>query len=247
MSLVFYSDNAFSQISEADGYEPPFDTTGLMRAEIFALTGIGGNLVPDQPDSVVIGSPSMVPDTPYASFSNNASVANLDLGMPDSDAQTWLLVWNPAGSSLQRLIMSSYIGSAGGSSLLFDEFGKLTAAISYKTISTGATSVKYGVLSQALPAGVSFLSLVMNGKTFTAKNRTYNNAATVTLTSDQQFSPGVSIHVGKGGVPLWGQASATNEIAAYMVFNRVLSDSEIETIRQYLLSNIQDVYPDIVF
>lgn len=246
MSLVFYSDNAFSQISDPDEYVPPFDTTGLMRAEIFALTGIGSNLMPGQPDSVVIGSPSMVPGTPYASFANNAGIANLDLGMPESDQQTWLLVWNPAGSSLQRLIMSSY-GSSGGSSLLFDEFGKLAAAISYKTISTGATAVKYGVLSQALPAGVSFLSLVMNGKTFTTKNHTYNNAATVTLTSDQQLNPGVSIHVGKGATSLWGQAAATNQIAAYMVFNRVLSDSEIETIRQYLLSNIQGVYPDVTF
>lgn len=246
MSLVFYSDNAFSQISDADEYVPPFDTTGLMRGEIFALTGIGGNLMPDQDKSVVIGSPSMVPGTPYASFSNNASIANLDLRMPDSDQQTWILVWNPAGSSLQRLIMSAYAG-ASGSSILFDEFGKLAAAINYKTISTGAVSTKYGVLSQSLPPGVSFLSLVINGKTAIVKNHTYNNAATVTLTSDQQLNPGVSIHVGKGATPLWGQAAATNEIAAYMVFNRVLSDSEIKTIRQYLLSNIQDVYPDIVF
>ena len=246
MSLVFYSDNAFSQISEADGYEPPFDTTGLMRAEIFALTGIGGNLVPDQPDSVVIGSPSMVPGTPYASFSNNASIANLDLRMPDSDQQTWLLVWNPAGSSLNRMIMSSY-NAGSGSSFMVDDQGRLTVAINLKIISTGAPSAKFGTISQTIPTGVSFLSLALNGKTATAKNHTYNNAATVTLTSDQEFRPGVSIHVGKGDTSLWGQAAATNQIAAYMVFNRVLSDSEIKTIRQYLLSNIQDVYPDIVF
>lgn len=246
MSLVFYSDNAFSQISDPDGYEPPFDTTGLMRAEIFALTGIGGNLMPDQPDSIVIGSPSMVPGTPFASFSNNENIANLDLGMPDSDQQTWLLVWNPAGSSLQRLIMSSYSGGAGAS-FMVDASGIFTVAIFYKNISTGATNVKYGNLSTNPPAGVSFLSLVKNGKTAIAKNHTYNKTATISFTSNEELVPGVSIHVGKGASNLWGQASATNEIAAYMVFNRVLSDSEIQTIHQYLLSNIQDVYPNVRF
>lgn len=246
MSLVFYSDNAFSQISDADGYEPPFDTTGLMRAEIFALTGIGGNLMPDQADSVVVGSPSMVEGTPFASFSNNASVANLDLGMPDSDAQTWILVWNKAGSSLQRLIMSSY-GSPVGASLMIDETAKLKYGSGYKTISTGVNSTKLATLSDPIPEGASFLSLVINGKTTTAKNHTNGDINTFTLTSDQQFTPGSSIHVGKGAASLWGNAAATNQIAAYMVFNRVLSDSEIQTIRQYLLDNIQDVYPGVTF
>ncbi|SLO70443.1 Uncharacterised protein [Klebsiella pneumoniae] len=250
MGITLFTNNAFSSISDPDEYLPGFDTTALRHGEIFTYTGIGKNLMPGEGGPTVVGSPTFIPDSPFVQFSNNANEAHLDLGINDTDQQTWFLLLDPNNDSTQRIIAGSFSGAAAstppGTSVIVDESGALAVmqGVYYSESGTyGSARATLGSFDKTKPM---LICLTLNGKNTRLADMTNNVSAAITLAENRERAP-ARIRIGKGGVTYWGSTSATSRIGAYMVFDRVLSDAEKGSVRDYLLRCIQAKYPSIVF
>ncbi|MFP8401674.1 hypothetical protein [Raoultella ornithinolytica] len=250
MGITLYTSNAVSSISEADGYSPGFDTTALRRAEIFTYTGIGQNLMPGEALPTVMGSPSVIDGTPFVSFSNNASVAHLNLGITDSNAQTWFALFDPNNDASQRIVMGSYTGTSAtnhpGTSILISETGSLQLSAGYYDPSTNAYGTGFATMPAFHKDKPMLLCMVLDGKNTALKDLTNNVSTGVTFSGTRERSPAI-IRVGKGGASLWGAAAATSRFGAYLVFDRVLSEAEQAVVYSYLRRCLQAKYPELIF
>lgn len=250
MGITLFTNNAFSSISDPDGYSPGFDTTALRRAEIFTYTGIGKNLMPGEGGPVVVGAPTFIADSPFVQFSNNANEAHLDLGIKDTDQQTWFLLLDPNNDSTQRIIAGSFSGLSAstppGVSVIVDESGALSfiQGIHYTDNDTyGTTRATLSAFNKTKPM---LLCLTLDGKTTRLTDMTNNISAAFTLVGTRDRAP-ARLRIGKGGTTYWGSATAKSRIGAYMIFDRVLSDAEKTTVHDYLLRCIQAKFPTIIF
>ena len=253
MGMVMKTNNPNSFISDAQRYVPGWDTTGLRRAEMFAFQpAIGGNLMPGENSSVAIASPALIAGTPWAELTSYGSdVPHLRLGIPDSSVMTWLCLFDPANSTFQRLVMSSYAGTSAanrpGVSIVVDATGKLGMYVGRLNPATGAYSTQWIDLPQFVSGKPMLLAVTLDNKTCTIKDLTNGISNTKTLTDEYERSFGSEIYVGKGVVSSWGNVSGKNRIASYMVFERLLSDDELAEIRSYLLRCFRLKYPDMTF
>ncbi|WP_228715244.1 hypothetical protein [Klebsiella pneumoniae] len=250
MGITLYTNNPESSISEPDGYSPGFDTTALRRAEIFTYTGIGNNLMPGEDLPITVGSPSFIDGTPFVSFSNNASVAHLSLGIPDTDAQTWFTLFDPNNDSSQRIVMGSYKGLSAvnhpGTNILINETGKLQLSQGFLDTTTNAYSVAFMDMPTFHKEKPMLLTMVLDGQKSTLRDRTNNLEASITLASTRERAP-ANLFLGKGGASLWGSSTATSRFGSYLVFDRVLSEEEQTTVHAYLLRCIQAKFPSVTF
>ncbi|HBR0979215.1 TPA: hypothetical protein L9K74_000007 [Klebsiella pneumoniae] len=252
MGMTLFTKNPNSSISDPDFFVPGWDTTGLERMEIFKYGTVGGgNLAVGKPKSTPIADPQMVEGTPFAEMTARGGlVPHVRLGMPDAAIQTWLLLFDPNNSGLNRLVMSSYAGTTEanppGISICVDTDGSMVLFVGFKNTSDGTYSTTVARLALDLTKP-SLIAVTLNGTTATLKNLTTALSATVTLLAGRERAPGPEIYVGKGPATSYGVAGALNRIAAYAVFSRVLSDAELATIRQYLLTSIQAKFPGISF
>ncbi|HIE9527094.1 TPA: hypothetical protein ACXRYU_002868 [Klebsiella variicola subsp. variicola] len=250
MGITLYTSNAVSNISEADGYSPGFDTTALRRAEIFTYTGIGQNLMPGEALPTVVGAPSVIDGTPFVSLSNNASVAHLNLGIQDSNAQTWFALFDPNNDASQRIVMGSYTGTSAtnhpGTSILISETGSLQLSAGYYDPSTNAYGTGFATMPVFHKDKPMLLCMVLDGKNTALKDLTNNVSKGVTFSGTRERSPAI-IRVGKGGASLWGAAAATSRFGAYLVFDRVLSEAEQAVVYSYLRRCLQAKYPELIF
>ncbi|HBR0983316.1 TPA: hypothetical protein L9K74_004233 [Klebsiella pneumoniae] len=246
MGATLYTNNAFSSISDPDRYSPGFDVTGLLRSELFTYTGIGSNLMPGVGGSTVLGTPVLNDDSPYATFYNNAGQGNIDTGVTGGNAQTWFLLFDPAGDTSQRLVMSSYAGTSSsalpGEGIMVNTSGALQFMLGYHDTSSDAYGVSSATLSNFDFSKKSLLCVTLNGTTATIQDLTHGLTATVTLSAGRERASN-GIRVGKGAVSLWGSNTATSKIAAYLIFNRVLASDEKEQVRNYLQKCIQAKFP----
>lgn len=250
MGITLYTNNPESIISEPDGYSPGFDTRSLRRAEIFTYTGIGNNLMPGEDLPITVGSPSFIDGTPFVSFSNNASVAHLNLGIPDSGSQTWFVLLNPNNNASQRIVMGSFAGMSAneppGVSIVIEASGMLRLIQGYHDTSNDTYGVTYGASSTFHKEKPMLLSLVLDGSKSTLTDRTNSIVSGAMLDSHLERAP-ANIRVGKGNAGVWGSTTATSQIGAYLVFDRVLSEEEQSTVHDYLLRCVQAKFPSVVF
>lgn len=250
MGITLYTSNALSSISEPDGYSPGFDTTSLRRAEIFTYTGIGQNLMPGETFPTVVGTPSIIDGTPYVLFSNNASEANLNLGIQDGSNQTWFVLFDPNSDNASRLVMSSYGGTSAsalpGAGIMINGSGALQLGVGYHNTSNDTYSVALLTLTGFDFSKPALLCVTLTASGGTITNLTSGASASVSLSAGQVRAPN-TLRVGKGAVALFGSSTAKNRIAAYLVFDRVLSSSEMALVRSYLLRCIQAKFPSLIF
>lgn len=247
MGISLFTNNAFSSISDPDSYSPGFDTSNLLRAEIFTYSGIGQNLMPGADLPTVVGTPTEISGSPYVQFSNNAAVANLNLGVQDADAQTWFVLFDPNSETSQRLIMSSYGGTGAttlpGAGIMINASGAMQLGIGYHNTDADTYSVQMTTLTGFDFSKKALLCVTLNGTTATLEDVTHGLSASLTLSAGRTRAYN-TIRVGKGATNLWGSATATNRIAAYFLFNRILASDEKSQVRNYLQTCIQAKFPD---
>ena len=253
MGMTLFTNNALSSISDPEFFNPGWDTTGLKRMEIFTYGTVGGgNMAIGETKSTPVASPQMVAGTPFAEFTARGDVVpHVRLGLPDSALMTWLCLFDPAGSALNRLIMSSYAGTNDnnhpGVSLVVDGTGRLGMFIGLKNTTTLEYGSQFVPLSAFSTSSPVLLALTLNNKTGVIKDLTNGLSNTATLLNAQERSFGPDIYVGKGPNTSYGSVDAKNRIAAYMVFDRVLTDAELATMRTYLLRAVQAKFPAVTF
>ncbi|HBY6047838.1 TPA: hypothetical protein MIZ97_25820 [Klebsiella pneumoniae] len=206
--------------------------------------------MPGEGGPTVVGTPTFITDSPFVQFSNNANVAHLNLGINDAAQQTWFLLFDPNNDSTQRIIAGSFSGTAAstppGVFVIVDESGALAAVqgVHYTDANTYGTA--RATLSAFNKTKPMLICLTLDGQTTRLTDMTNNVSASLTLAAGRERAP-TTIRIGKGGVTYWGSTSATSRIGAYMVFDRVLSDAEKGSVRDYLLRCIQAKYPSLIF
>lgn len=251
MGITLFTDNAASVISDADEFYPGWDTTDLQRMEIFSYSGIGGNMMPGEEKSVAVADPQFV-SGPWVEFTNYGSdVPHLQLGMTDTSLQTWLVLVDPNNSNLNRMIMSSYKGSNStdhpGLSIAIDANGRLVLLVGRYNTTSGVYGAQFVPLSQFDYTKPFLVAITCNDRTYTIKNLTSGLSNSYTLLASEERSYGPEIYLGKPPYSWYGDQNGKTRIAAYAVFNRVLSDTELGDFRAYLLKCIQAKYPSVIF
>ncbi|MHA8681200.1 hypothetical protein ACYA9R_28260, partial [Klebsiella pneumoniae] len=173
-----------------------------------------------------------------------------DLGIKDTDQQTWFLLFDPNNDSTQRIIAGSFSGLSAstppGVSVIVDELGALAFIQGTRSTVDNTYGTTRATLSAFNKTKPMLLCLTLDGQTTRLTDMTNNISAATTLVETRARTPS-TIRVGKGGVTYWGSASATSRLGAYMVFDRVLSDAEKITVHDYLLRCIQAKYPSLIF
>ncbi|HCQ7538378.1 TPA: hypothetical protein OL803_003946 [Klebsiella pneumoniae] len=206
--------------------------------------------MPGEGGPTVVGTPTFITDSPFVQFSNNANVAHLNLGIKDTDQQTWFLLFDPNNDSTQRIIAGSFSGTGAstppGTSVIVDESGALAVMQGVYYSDSGAYGAVRATLSAFNKTKPMLICLTLNGKNTRLTDMTNNITAAITLAAGRERAP-APLRIGKGGVTYWGSTSATSRLGAYMVFDRVLSDAEKSTVHDYLLSCIQAKFPTIIF
>ncbi|HBV5115560.1 TPA: hypothetical protein NBN18_001159 [Klebsiella pneumoniae] len=206
--------------------------------------------MPGEGGPTVVGDPTFVTDTPFVQFSNNANVAHLNLGIKDTDQQTWFLLFDPNNDSTQRIIAGSFSGLSAstppGVSVIVDELGALAFIQGTRSTVDNTYGTTRATLSAFNKTKPMLLCLTLDGQTTRLTDMTNNISAATTLVETRARTPS-TIRVGKGGTTYWGSQSAVSRIGAYMVFDRVLSDAEKGSVRDYLLRCIQAKYPSLIF
>nr|EKW6232441.1 hypothetical protein [Klebsiella pneumoniae] len=206
--------------------------------------------MPGEGGPTVVGTPTFIADSPFVQFSNNANEAHLDLGINDTDQQTWFLLLDPNNDSAQRIIAGSFSGTGAskppGVSVIVDESGALAVMQGVYYSDSGAYGTARATLSAFNKTKPMLICLTLDGQTTRLTDMTNNVSASLTLAAGRERAP-TTIRIGKGGVTYWGSTSATSRIGAYMVFDRVLSDAEKITVHDYLLSCMQAKFPTIIF
>ncbi|MCV6907360.1 hypothetical protein K3H71_27230 [Klebsiella pneumoniae] len=206
--------------------------------------------MPGEGGPVVVGAPTFIADSPFVQFSNYENEAHLDLGINDTDQQTWFLLLDPNNDSTRRIIAGSFSGVSAstppGVSVIVDESGELSFIQGTRSTVDNTYGTTRATLSAFNKTKPMLLCLTLDGKTTRLTDMTNNISAATTLVETRDRAP-ARLRIGKGGVKYWGSDTAKSRLGAYMIFDRVLSDAEKSTVHDYLLSCIQAKFPTIIF
>lgn len=232
MVMIIKSNVTGSAILQPDGWDPSFNTEGLIYANIFGRGNMAANYAPGGGVANVGGSPMI-----EGEFAVLSPVNYIDTGLKTGSSQTLIAIAkdNPTteNSENRRFLISSQgpSGFAGKSLLLNINSSVLYMYSDYFYMVDGIEKNNY--FSQALAReNTSDVSFVFG--------RDYGNAIDVGDISVVQkkvidgypnTTKDYTYHVGTNGI------DASNEgviyIAAALIFNRAISDEEIKQVYSY--------------
>lgn len=240
MGITIYSDNAFSSISDPDEFIPGWDTTGLLYANIYSVGSLTDNFVPGGVKPTVSGVLNV--SGGYLGAGNNVNY--LDTGITDTDNMTLVVVSRRNSLADNRAVISNYNGAGDpGKSLMYSASNAqlfLAKADSAGTVTASSITSAIGIQTATMLVG-----------RFTAatgaqlNNITEGKTGLFSLPSGSTMVKSTAMRTLRiGGSPtLYGVSGASVDIAAALVFSRVLTDSEISTIRAWL----QKAIPTLTF
>lgn len=234
MAMVLKSNVSGTTIANPDGWTPPFSMEGLLYAGIYGRGDLAKNYAPGGADAVVYGSPVVTDHFATLSSSNY-----LDTGVPTSKTATLIAVVRKTITANRQFVISSYKQSNYGKSLLIDPpNAKLITYSHYKGVDgTGApVSTPFAsafVLNNA-DGRPTFIASRDTGKKLILSemtdNRTTGNTATENVESYVDST--LKYKIGYGNAPDIG---APVPVAAAMIYDRPLSDTELQAVYQYFV------------
>ncbi|KQN53220.1 hypothetical protein ASF13_16620 [Erwinia sp. Leaf53] len=211
-----------------------------MYANVFSAAGLTDNFVPGGVKPSVSGTLTVTGG--YLKAGNNVNY--LDLGITDTDNMTLIVVSRRASLADNRALISNYNGAGDpGKSLMYSAANAqlfLAKADSAGTVSASSITSALGVETGTMLTGrfTAATGAQLNNLT-EAKTGLYTLPAGSTLVKSTALRT-----LRLGGAPtLFGVSGAAVDIAAALVFSRVLTDAELATIRAWL----QKVIPSVAF
>ncbi|HDT0785494.1 TPA: hypothetical protein QIC19_002023 [Klebsiella aerogenes] len=233
MVMVIKSNVPSNTIANPDGWNPPFNTDGMLYVGIYGR-GIAKNFAKNGVDAVVSGSP--VVNNHFAKFTANNF---LDTGVENTKHATLITIAKRKVEAHRQFLISSYKGDkAFGRSMLFGSgAGALTMYSHYTgTNASGEESnVSFSTyfVPSLLDGSPAFIYARDTGKTLSLGDVTgnKNNSNTPPGTMESFVTPGLTYMIGRSHNN--AEVPADNEIAAAMIFDRALSDAEITAIYAY--------------
>lgn len=233
MVMVIKSNVPSNTIANPDGWNPPFNTDGMLYVGIYGR-GIAKNFAKNGADAVVSGSP--VVNNHFAKFTANDFI---DTGIENTKKATLITIAKRKVEARRQFLISSYKGDkAFGRSVLFGSgAGALTMYSHYtgKNASGEESNISFSTyfVPSLLDGSPAFIYARDTGKTLSLGDVTgnKNNSNTAPGTMESFVTPGLTYMIGRSHNN--AEVPADNEIAAAMIFDRALSDAEITAIYAY--------------
>lgn len=233
MVMVIKSNVPSNTIANPDGWNPPFNTDGMLYVGIYGR-GIAKNFAKNGVDAVVSGSP--VVNDHFAKFTANDFI---DTGIENTKQATLITIAKRKVEARRQFLISSYKGDkAFGRSVLF---GSGSGALTMYSHYTGenASGVESNISFSAylvptlLDGSPAFLYGKDTGKALAAVDVTGNKSSSVIApgTMESFVTPGLTYMIGRSHNN--AEIPGDNEIAAALIFDRALSDAEIAAIYAY--------------
>lgn len=258
--IVIRSNSAFEDMQDYDFFQPPFDKTNLVGGQLFYMNGLLNPIDPANNQSPILsGSPSKIDGSPLYNFTYQKTPRQyIDTGIKYNGEITVFLIIDQTEALGEAVAIGSYRGSsASGVNILIRNIsGNLayTVSTNSKNNSDGSTGIVFhNVGGQAIapkkPVALCFSLSVANqilksynltdGLTATTdtKNETYKYQA---LGTDNINVNDTGSHGG------WGSATGPIKHGGYLIFNKQLTDAEINKVYKYIKDSCKVFYPDFV-
>lgn len=233
MVMVIKSNVPSNTIANPDGWNPPFNTDGMLYAGIYGR-GLAKNFAKNGGDAVVNGSP--VVNNQFAKFTANDFI---DTGIENTKQATLITIAKRKVEARRQFLISSYKGDkAFGRSVLFGSgAGALTMYSHYTGTNASGEESNISFSTYFVPSlldgSPAFIYARDAGKTLSLGDVTgnKNNSNTAPGTMESFVTPGLTYMIGRSHNN--AEVPADNEIAAALIFDRALSDAEIAAIYAY--------------
>ncbi|WP_413702587.1 hypothetical protein [Raoultella ornithinolytica] len=230
MVMVIKSNVPSNIIANPDGWNPPFTTDGLLYAGIYGRGNLSKNFAPGGADVIVMGSP--VVSNHFASFDFNNFI---ETGIKTTKETTLVTISKCINTAKRQYFISSYRGmSDAGRSLVTDTGNpNLVVYSHYKDTTTDVSSVQYAATELEIKDGSpAFMYGRDTGKKLTIWNMTSQKGANVTVPGNAEsfVNSALTYRIGRSKTSEVPEASTT---AAALIFDRALSDAEIQAIYDY--------------
>lgn len=232
MVMVIKSNVPSNIIANPDGWNPPFSMNGLVYAGIYGRGSVSKNYAPGGIDAVVFGAP-VVSDH----FALLSEFDYLDTNIPTSKAATLIAVVKKTASADRQFIISSYAGSNYGKSLLIDPpNARLTGYSHYKGNNSAGAPVNTAIGSwYPMSDADGRPALVFHrdtGQQLSLGDMTGNKVVNTQTPGDATayVDPTLKFKIGHSNS---NYKSSPTSIAAAMIYDRALSDAELEGVYQY--------------
>ncbi|HBR8416434.1 TPA: hypothetical protein L9563_001834 [Klebsiella pneumoniae subsp. pneumoniae] len=233
MVMVIKSNVPSNTIANPDGWNPPFNTDGMLYTGIYGR-GLAKNFAKNGVDAVVSGSP--VIDNHFAKFTANDFI---DTGIANTKEATLIVIAKRKVETRRQFLISSYLGDRnfGRSVLIGSGAGALTIYSHYAGVNGSGveTSLSYTAyfVPDPLDGSPAFLCGRDTGNTLTVSDVTgsKSDSRTASGTLESFVNPALTYMIGRSHNN--AEIPGDNEIAAALIFDRALSDAEITAIYAY--------------
>ncbi|HBY0080936.1 TPA: hypothetical protein MIM91_23185 [Klebsiella pneumoniae] len=217
-------------IANPDGWNPGFTMDGLSYAGLFGRS-LTKNFAPGGGYAAVVGSPVVTGH--FADFTGSNYI---DTGISTTKNATLITVAKrKSGAGRQFLISCFQSGEKIGRSLVL-EGGSLSTYSHYKGVDAGGKTFNTWFIKalalNALDNSPAFLSVRDTGKTLYTNDKTSNLVSSATASGTVESFADAALHY-RIGKSLQSGASDPCSIGAALIYNRSLSDEELNDVYAY--------------
>ncbi|CAJ1307274.1 hypothetical protein JRT83AECX_JRT83AEC_04880 [Escherichia coli] len=217
-------------IANPDGWNPGFTTDGLSYAGLFGRS-LTKNFAPGGGDAAVVGSPVVTGH--FADFTGSNYI---DTGISTTKNATLITVAKRKSGAGRQFLFSCFQGGENIGRSLSLEGGSLVTYSHYKGVDAGGTTFNTWFTSQlaltALDDSPAFLSARDTGKTLYINDKTSNRSSRHTASGTVESFVNAELHY-RIGKNLQTAASGPCSIGAALIYNRSLSDEELNAVYAY--------------
>lgn len=258
--IVIRSNSAFEDMQDYDFFQPPFNKTNLVGGQLFYMNGLLNPIDPANNQSpILIGSPSKIDGSPLYDFTYQKTPRQyIDTGIKYNGEITIFLIIDQTEALGEAVVMGSYraISAAGVNIAIATVSGNLAYRMStnIKNNSDGSNNVKFWSIGGQDVAPkkpvVLCISLSVTSQILKSYNLTDGLTATVNtknetfkfqaIGTDNIILNDTGVHSG------WGSTTGPIKHGGYLIFDKQLTDAEINQVYKYIKDSCKVFYPNFV-
>lgn len=258
--IVIRSNSAFEDMQDYDFFQPPFDKTNLVGGQLFYMNGLMNPIDPaNNQNPILSGSPSKIDGSPLYDFIYQRTPRQyIDTGIKFNGEITIFLIVDQTDALGEAVLIGSYGGvqSGGVNILLSRASGNLVYSVSVgaKNNSDGSSTVGFHTIAGQGIAPKKPVVLCFSLSVASQIIKSYNLTDGLTAITDSndkpykyQVSGNNNINVNDtGGHSGWGSATGPIKHGGYLIFDKKLTDAEINQVYKYIKDSCKVFYPDFV-
>lgn len=258
--IVIRSNSAFEDMQDYDFFQPPFDKTNLVGGQLFYMNGLVNPIDPaNNQNPILSGSPSKIDGSPLYNFTYQKTPRQyIDTGIRYDGEITIFLIVDQTEASGEALLIGSYRSASDCGVNILARYisGNLAYSVTTNTKnnSDGSTGIIFHDVGGQAVAPKKPVVLCFSLSVTNQILKSYNLTDGLTLTSDTkdktykyQAITNYNINVNDTGYHgNWGSATGPIKHGGYLIFDKQLTDAEINQVYKYIKDSCKVFYPNFV-